>query len=624
MNEKCAECERVENLQKERDDGTDGGEKDKIEEAVERPQFRAVEGMDPETGNFIRIQKQRDEEQRDDGTQRDQYSANIVLDPTKLSVSPKTDEKGTWTGQNSQGQWSRRFASTMTNRSRSEVVDEDDQSEGEGGFLLGGQIRFTVMIVCTLCLSSILSNILAFNFTYICMAGERPENFTELEQKNVSFAKWEENEWKELGYNPNLDYSSQQRSMLFMAVAVGALITVFPLTVLLNRFGSRLVFGSLGFISAIATLLLPLSANLGFPFILGIRIIQGVLFHTHTIPPNASLSAPLSPRVSRFLQIAPIFTMPISGALCTSSVGWPSVYYLHGIVSLLLFTFFMLYHRNSPTKHPMMDRAELVKVLFGKGSIYSGPGQQNKRKGRRVPLRAFYSDKAIWAILVASFGNFMGTQLSLQFMPTYINKVLHMPIENTGLASAISPVIMFFIKLLAGQSSDRIKFIDDRWKLRIYNTLSMGMMGVLFIVLAFLDPITQPSLCLFVLIASTCILGFNSGGFFKSSQMVSRQHSHFTLANISFLNCVCMLLTPLLNEVIASDNAPSDWAIVLLIHGLTLCSTNAFFCVFASAKGAPWALETAKTKPTRKKRMVTPTAERGEEKRGKGNEEAQT
>jgi hypothetical protein len=34
-----------------------------------------------------------------------------------------------------------------------------------------------------------------------------------------------------------------------------------------------------------------------------------------------------------------------------------------------------------------------------------------------------YSDLAIWSILIAAFGNFMGTQLSLQFVPTYINKV---------------------------------------------------------------------------------------------------------------------------------------------------------------------------------------------------------
>uniref|UniRef100_A0AC34GEJ7 Uncharacterized protein n=1 Tax=Panagrolaimus sp. ES5 TaxID=591445 RepID=A0AC34GEJ7_9BILA len=127
----------------------------------------------------------------------------------------------------------------------------------------------------------------------------------------------------------------------------------------------------------------------------------------------------------------------------------------------------------------MVRRTELVKVMFGKGSIYSGPGKQKVSK--KVPYAAMYKDPAIWAILVAAFGNFMGTQLSLQFMPTYINKVLYLPIAQTGIASAISPVIMFFIKLIAGQSSDRIKFISDPMKLRIYNSLAMGGMGVLFI-----------------------------------------------------------------------------------------------------------------------------------------------
>ena len=120
----------------------------------------------------------------------------------------------------------------------------------------------------------------------------------------------------------------------------------------------------------------------------------------------------------------------------------------------------------------------------------------------------------------------------------------------------------------------------------------MGGMGALFIVLAFCDPRTQKSLCLVVLIASTCILGFNSGGFFKSSQMVSRQHSHFTMANISFLNCVCMLLTPLLNEVVAPENTPESWTVVLCTHGVILLSTNAFFCFFCSSRPAPWTLDT--------------------------------
>ncbi|KAI1722102.1 major facilitator superfamily domain-containing protein [Ditylenchus destructor] len=556
-----------------------------------------LEGMDPETGNYIRpppgviipkiVEPQEDSEKDEDGhkARKKKLGSNYIpaqLDPNQLTT-------GSDGGKKLKRGWSKRVISTISNKSRQDE-DEEEEDDGANNCIFGNQIRFTIMIISTLCLSSILSNILTFNFTFICMAGDKPENFSNMTEA----------QWLAAGYNPDLDYSSAQRSALFMAVAVGALLAVFPLTVALNKFGSRSVFGILGYVSAISTYLIPISANTGFVAMLIMRIIQGVGFsaclpvmgsitsHWSTLKQNGIFIAILS----SFLQIAPIFTMPISGELCTSELGWPAVYYLHGTVSVVLFTLFILYHRNSPNKHPLMQRKEISKVLFGKGSIYSGPGRQ--KKSRKVPYAAMYRDKAIWAILVAAFGNFMGTQLSLQFMPTYINKVLFLPIEQTGMASAISPIIMFFIKLIAGQSSDRITFISDEMKLRIYNCLSMGLMGTFFIILALLDPVNQKSLCLVVLIMSTCILGFNSGGFFKSSQMVSRQHSHFTLANISFLNCVCMLLVPLLNEVIAPENTPETWAIVLWIHGIILLATNAFFCVLASAKPGSWTMDSWK------------------------------
>ena len=272
-------------------------------------------------------------------------------------------------------QWSRRLVSTLSNKSRSHKDSEDEEEDnGADNCIFGNQIRFTIMIISTLCLSSILSNILTFNFTFICMAGERPANFSDMDEP------WE---WESLGYNPDLDYNSFERSSLFMAVAVGALLAVFPLTVMLNKYGSRMVFGCLGYISAVSTLLIPLAAEIGFPFMLLMRIIQGAGFsaclpvmgsitsHWSTLKQNGIFIAILS----AFLQVAPIFTMPVSGALCVSELGWQSVYYLHGAVCLVVFTCFMLYHRNSPIKHPLMQRRELVKVMFGKGSIYSGPGQ---------------------------------------------------------------------------------------------------------------------------------------------------------------------------------------------------------------------------------------------------------
>ncbi|TKR73971.1 hypothetical protein L596_021206 [Steinernema carpocapsae] len=419
---------------------------------------------------------------------------------------------------------------------------------------LGNQVRFSIMILTTLCLSSVLSNILTFNFTVICMAGKKPANYTHSQITVLG------------NYRPDLDYTSTEKSMLFMAVAVGSLLAVFPCTIMLNKFGSRYVFGALGFLSAFSTFLVPLSANMGFNYILGMRIIQGTAF-SGCLPVMGSITSKWSTIkqngifiaiLSSFLQVAPIFTMPVAGVLCTSKFGWPSVYYLHGLVSMILFSTFVLYHRNSPHKHSFVGPLELRKVSVGKLATFNGPIKVKVSK--KVPVAAMYRDPAIWAILVAAYGNFMGTQLSLQFMPTYINKVLFYPVEQTGLASAISPIIMFFVKIVAGQSSDQIKFLSNNLKLRIYNSLAMGGMGVFFIVLGFLNPKSQKSLCLMTLIASTCILGFNSGGFFKSSQMVSRQHSHFTLANISFLNCVCMLLTPLLNELIAPNNTPGKIA----------------------------------------------------------------
>uniref|UniRef100_A0A915EX59 Major facilitator superfamily (MFS) profile domain-containing protein n=1 Tax=Ditylenchus dipsaci TaxID=166011 RepID=A0A915EX59_9BILA len=313
---------------------------------------------------------------------------------------------------------------------------------------------------------------------------DRPDNYTTLTEAELQAS----------GYRPDLDYSSTQRSALFMAVAVGALLAVFPLTIALNKFGSRLVFGILGYISACSTYLIPISANIGFPCILLMRVIQGVGFsaclpvmgsitsHWSTLKQNGIFIAILS----SFLQIAPIFTMPISGELCTSSLGWPAVYYLHGTVCVFLFTLFILYHRNTPNKHPLIQRTELTKMMFGK-----------------VPSTVDLEGRGS---LKSSFRQFHGHTIVSTIHAYLYQQGALFAYRADWYGSAISPVIMFFIKLLAGQSSDRITFISDQVKLRIYNTLSMGLMGFFFIVLGMLDPVNQKSLCLVVLITSTCIL----------------------------------------------------------------------------------------------------------------------
>lgn len=64
-------------------------------------------------------------------------------------------------------------------------------------------------------------------------------------------------------------------------------------------------------------------------------------------------------------QLAPAITMPVGGYLC-SAYGWPSVYYAHGLVSVLLFMTKIIVYRNSPNKHPFVSDVELNKIRVGK------------------------------------------------------------------------------------------------------------------------------------------------------------------------------------------------------------------------------------------------------------------
>lgn len=67
-------------------------------------------------------------------------------------------------------------------------------------------------------------------------------------------------------------------------------------------------------------------------------------------------------------QLAPALTMPVGGFLCTE-YGWPSVYYCHGAISLILFSLFIGAYRNSPDKHPFVSDNERNKIALGKDFV---------------------------------------------------------------------------------------------------------------------------------------------------------------------------------------------------------------------------------------------------------------
>lgn len=110
-------------------------------------------------------------------------------------------------------------------------------------------------------------------------------------------------------------------------------------------------------------------------------------------------------------------------------------------------------------------------------------------------------------------------------------QVLNYPIINVGFAAALPTFCQFFMKMFAGIMSDKITRLDDCQKVRICNTIAFCGMAFFLIALA-LVPTDWHVLALLFLVLAVTVLGFNTGGFFKSATLIGRQYAYFVNANV--------------------------------------------------------------------------------------------
>uniref|UniRef100_A0A914RC71 Major facilitator superfamily (MFS) profile domain-containing protein n=1 Tax=Parascaris equorum TaxID=6256 RepID=A0A914RC71_PAREQ len=196
------------------------------------------------------------------------------------------------------------------------------------------------------------------------------------------------------------EYNAQERSILFAAIAIGALIAIIPITAGIHRYGCRKSFTAVGVIAATATAFCPLAASFGIIPFTFMRMLQGVGYAA---------------------------CMPVIGSVTST---WASL---------------------------------------GESGLFSGA----LTSFIQLPLRRIYTSLSAWAVWIAAIGNMCSIQMVVVFAPTYLNQV------------------------------------------RVFNSIAFIGMGSFLVALALL-PNSSPLVALACLIGSATVLGFNTGGFFKS------------------------------------------------------------------------------------------------------------
>ncbi|GMT30429.1 hypothetical protein PFISCL1PPCAC_21726, partial [Pristionchus fissidentatus] len=443
--------------------------------------------------------------------------------------------------------------------------------------------RFPILLLSMLALSILMSNIVCFNFVVLFM----PSTF---ERENIN--------------HTYIGYTKHERTLLFSSVAIGALAAVVLVSHATHAHGTRKVFFVAGLLTTVATALIPSLSRISLNWFIALRFVQGASLSA-AMPTAGSITASWASlsqhglfmsTLTTFSQVSAIFSMPVSGYLCATALGWKAVFYLHSIVSAAIFAVWYFVYRNQPSQHPLISASETATIQEGKSAAdLAHCDSEGTRK--KIPYLAIISTPAVWAVWVGALGDYVAVQAGLTvlstfqlihiFSPLYLHSVLGYSMEETGWAAALPVVLQFLVKMSAGHSSDRIVGVSETTKLRIYNSLALAVSACFLVALAFV-PRGYPACGLVLLTLANAMFGFNGGGFNKCATLVSRQYSHFVMANIQVIQGLSLLISPVLVNWMLRKGSMSEWRLIFVSHGCLLLICNAVFCIFTTAKPALW------------------------------------
>ncbi|GMR47862.1 hypothetical protein PMAYCL1PPCAC_18057 [Pristionchus mayeri] len=447
--------------------------------------------------------------------------------------------------------------------------------------------RFVILAIGLLCLTSLACNYSIINFTFICMSQDSDDV---IDIGNGTLRQ-------------RYSYSQTEKSSLHWAVAIGTLTGTFPVNWAYVRWGARVPFFMAGALSALSTAFSPFAAHLSLYSFIFCRFLQGVAYSADFAAVGVIVVrwSPLTQTaifisfLTTFSSIASMVTNPVAGAFCTSSLGWRWAYYTFAAFTILIFALWLALYKDDPQKHRAVSSRELVRIQEGKT-------QAHIERDRFVPYKEICTSPVILVIWLNAFTELVGYIIMLTYGPTYIYKVLGFSIQQTSYLSTIGAAMHFVFKMSSGFLSDLLSFISERNKMMFFNTLAVGLSGVLCALIGFMP---TGYLALLMMTISSSLSGLNVGGFYKCATLHSRQYAHFVLGMVQFSKCVALIVGPLTVAIFASDEKdPAGWVMVFLVNGFVMIIANVLFYFTATGEPAKFTEITRATEKEKTERGI--------------------
>eukprot|EP00080_Pristionchus_pacificus_P007889 PDM67909.1 Glycosyltransferase [Pristionchus pacificus] len=484
--------------------------------------------------------------------------------------------------------------------SRPTVISNEDEGEIRAICGCAGLSRYGILALSFVFLAVLQSSVIAYNATFVSMMNKATsplyEDYLEMRRNGTEeeeiYIDWESPTFSIS--DRRFSFDTMQKSLSFAGTYIGGVAGTQPI-------GAVTMF-IIGLLASLLVFITPIVVAWSFPAFVVLRFVSGLALSNLFPVAGIIVSDWASVQekglfiavLSGHVELSPLITMPLS-AVVAECVSWPLVFYIHGAMGLVCSALWLIYYRDRPERHPFVGNDEFRRITSGKAA--------KKGNGEEPPFRRIFRSVVIWAVWAAVIGNFIVAQFSITFAPMYFSYVLDYSPTLAGAITPIPLVIVLLIKLFTGLVSDRITFISEVMKFRLFNTVALLGSGLFFILVGMIHP-TGGIMDAILIMIPIALLGFHAGGFPKAAVVVSQQHSPFVMSIVQMLAMVSLLVGSFIVPAFTPQNTFDQWRSVFMLYAALLVLSNTIFVIFVKAEPAKWTrtvepvdLESALTSP---------------------------
>ncbi|KAK7489398.1 hypothetical protein BaRGS_00019342 [Batillaria attramentaria] len=406
-------------------------------------------------------------------------------------------------------------------------------------------------------------------------------------------------------------WSNTLQGIVLSAFYYGYFTTQIPGGMLARVLGGKPLFaGSVIGCSALS-LLTPLAARLDVGFLIGVRVVQGLLqglvFPSMQVILSKWVPATERSRLVAFTyagcQAGTVFGMLSAGYLCdVPQLGWPSVFYIGGGIGMLWAFGWLVCTHESPSRHPRItdDERRYIELSV----------DRPKDEELRTPWRSIFTSPALYAIAAAHFANDWGCFAVMTCLPKFMKDILRFDMSKNGFLSSMPYLVVWTFNLVAGSLADflrkpnRLRTVYVR-KLMVF----IGLIGpgTLLLAAAYLPGCGRAPVVV-LLTAAMGLSGFTMAGHSVNHLDIAPAFAGILFALTNSFGTTSGFIGPALAGVLTEGHDTRErWEKFFLISGAVYAVGGTIYVLFARGDIQPW----AKVKSTDSEVIVPPPPQYG-------------